>query len=236
MSSETTSEEAAPLVLPILPLRNTSLFPGVLIPLNIGRPATLRLLEESLPQSKTLGLVLQKDSESENPKFEDLYEHGVSGKVIRMLRQGPDGAIVLVQGDQRIRMRRPTQEEPFLKAEVEILPSKPLDNEDDYQKAALQNLRESAEKLLNLRPDVPDEVKAALAQIEDPSFLTDFLASNLSIELTEKQKLLEETDVARRVASVQKLLDNQLHIAELQGKLRENVQSEFSEAQKRAYL
>jgi ATP-dependent Lon protease len=141
-----------------------------------------------------------------------------------------------VQGESRIRVVKAVQETPYLKAEVEVLAPQPLSKDDDYQQAALRNLKEAAARLLNLKPDVPDEVKGALEQIDDAGFLTDFLASNLSIETQEKQRLLEEVNVMRRVEEVQKLLDNQLRIAELQGKLRENVQSEFSEAQKRAYL
>lgn len=224
------------LVLPILPLRNTVVFPGTLIPLNIGRSSSLRLLEESLPQSKTLGLALQKSAESENPTLDQLHEHGVKARVVRMIRQGESGAVILVQGESRIVLRRAVQQDPYLKAEAELLPSRGIAKDDDYQQAAVRNLRESAEKLLSLRPDVPDEARDALGQIEDAGFLTDFLAGNLSLEMAEKQKLLEEADVGRRVAALQRLLNNQLHIAELQSKLREDVKSEFSEAQKRAYL
>jgi len=223
-------------VLPILPLRNTVVFPGTLIPLTIGRASSLRLLEESLPQSKMVGLALQRDVEVESPSLDQLHEHGVSGKVVRMIRQPEGGVVVLIQGESRIRLRRAVQQEPYLKAEVETLPSKEITKEDDYQMAAVRNLRESAEKLLGLRPDVPPEIREVLGQIDDAGFLTDFLAVNLSIEPAEKQKLLEETDVGKRVAAVQKHLQSQLHIAELQSKLREDVKSEFSEAQKRAYL
>lgn len=224
------------MVLPILPLRNTVVFPGTLLPLTVGRPSSLRLLEESLAQSKTLGLVLQRDVTSDNPSLEQLHEIGVSGKVIRMIRQGEAGVLILVQGEHRIRLRRAVQQDPYLKAEVETLPSKGLPKEDDYQQAAVRNLRESAEKLLGLRPDVPPEIRDVLGQIDDAGFLTDFLAVNLSIEPIEKQKLLEELDVSRRIAAMQQHLNSQLHIAELQSKLREDVKSEFSEAQKRAYL
>lgn len=222
--------------LPILPLRNTVVFPGTLMPLSIGRSSSLRLLEESLPHSKTLGLALQKVTESENPSLDELHEYGVRARVVRMIRQGEAGAVILVQGESRIRILRTVQHEPYLKAEVENLPAKDISKADDYQQAAVRNLRESAEKLLSLRPDVPEEAREALAQIDDAGFLTDFLAGNLSIETVEKQKLIEETDVARRVAAMQRLLNNQLHIAELQSKLREDVKSEFTEAQKRAYL
>ncbi|MDZ4403594.1 endopeptidase La [Prosthecobacter sp.] len=222
-------------VLPILPLRDTVLFPGTIMPLSIGRASSLQLLEESLTQSKLLGLVLQKDKESENPSLEHLHEHGVIGRVIRMIRQDK-GVVILVRGEQRMRIKQVTQQEPFMKAEVETLSSQMPSKDDDMAEAAVRNLRESAEKLLSLRPEVSDEVKAVFSTIEDASTLTDILAANLSIETEAKQKLLEETHVARRVAALEVHLHNQLHIADLQSKLRENVSSEFSEAQKRAYL
>ncbi|MHB1082904.1 MAG: endopeptidase La [Prosthecobacter sp.] len=222
-------------VLPILPLRDTVLFPDTIMPLSIGRESSLRMLEQSLSQSKLLGLVLQKDKDSDNPTLEELHEHGVIGRVIRMIRQD-SGVVILVRGEQRMRIRKVVQQEPFMKAEVEMLSSVLSDKEDDLAEAAVRNLRESAGKLLSLRPEISDEVKGLFATIDNASTLTDILAANLSIETEAKQKLLEETHVGRRVAALEVHLGNQLHIADLQNKLRENVSSEFSEAQKRAYL
>jgi len=223
-------------VLPVMPLRHVVLFPGAVIPLSVGRPASLRLLEESLPQSKLLGLVLQKNSDDETPALKDLHEFGVVGRVIRMMRQGENNVVVLVQGENRMRLRNVMQQEPYLKAEVETLANISPSKDDEYWQAAVKNLRESAEKLLQLRTDVPEELKSVITSLEDPSVFTDFLAANLSIEIPEKQKLLEETNVVRRVTELQRILNSQLHIAQLQSKLREDVQSEFTEAQKRAYL
>ena len=222
-------------VLPVLPLRDTVLFPGTVQALSIGRPSSLRMLEESLSQSKLLALVLQKDKDKENPSLEDLHDHGVIGRVVRMMRQGESGVVILVHGETRMRLKHVVQQEPYMKAEIEKLPGQALAR-DDYSQAAVRNLRDSTHKLLDLRPEVAPEVKEVFASMEDAGVLTDFLAGNLSIESAEKQKLLEEPDVARRVAALQQHVDNQLHIAELQTKLRENVHSEFSEAQKRAYL
>lgn len=239
-SAEASQQQSSPgtgavEVLPILPLRDTVLFPGTFMPISIGRASSLQLLEQSLPQSKLLGLVLQKDKESENPSLEQLHEHGVIGRVIRMIRQ-ETGVVILVRGEQRMRIKQVIQQEPFMKAEVETLQSLMLAKEDDMAEASVRNLRESAERLLSLRPDVTDEVKAVFSTIEDAGTFTDILAANLIIETEAKQKLLEEAHVARRVAVLEVHLNNQLHIADLQSKLRANVSSEFSDAQKRAYL
>lgn len=236
VTPETPAPAAIADVLPILPLRETVLFPGTMMPLTIGRGSSLQLLEESLPQGKMLGLVLQRSAESESPTREELHNHGVIARVVRMIRQGEKGVLILVNGENRMLLKDVVQHEPFMKAEVEVQKSQPLPPGDDMAEAALRNLRESAQRLMDLRTDVPDEIKAAFSSIEDAGVLTDVLAANLSIEIEAKQKLLAETNVARRVTLLQEHLNNQLHIAELQSRLRENVHSEFSEAQKRAYL
>lgn len=234
--AESSATGTTPEVLPILPLRDTVLFPGTLMPLSIGRDSSLRLLEESLPHSKVLGLVLQKEKQSESPGQDELHDHGVVGRVVRMIRQGEKGVVILVHGESRMRITQVLQQEPFMKARIEILASEPPPKDDDLAEAAVRNLRVSAQKLIEKQPDVPDEVKAVFATLDDVGALTDILAANLSIESAAKQKLLEETNVLRRVTALQEHLNSQLHIADLQSKLRENVHSEFSEAQKRAYL
>ncbi|MBX7210071.1 MAG: endopeptidase La [Verrucomicrobiaceae bacterium] len=223
-------------VLPILPLRDTIVFPGTIQALSIGRASSLRLLEESLPQSKLLGLALQKEKAADSPGLDSLHDHGVIARVVRMMRQGDNSVVILVHGESRMKILHAVQEEPYLKAEVETLASTAIAKDDEMSEAAARNVRESAQRLLEHRPDVPDEVKAVFASVEDAGALTDFLAAHLSIETAGKQRLLETTDVKARLAALQSHLDNQLHIAELQSKLRENVQSGFSEAQKRAYL
>jgi ATP-dependent Lon protease len=230
------SQPAAGAVLPIIPLKDAVVFPGTIQALSVGRPSSLRLLEENLSQGKLIGFVLQKDPKHENPGAEELHEVGTVGRVLRMIRQGEAGAAVIVQGESRMRLGRMLQQDPYLKAEFVALPEKPVQADNDYWEAAVRNLRESAGRLLDLLPDVPDEVKSTLDRIPDAGLLTDVLATNLSIETSQKQKLLEETDAGRRVVALQQHLNNQLHIAELQSKLREDVKSEFTEAQKRAYL
>ena len=228
--------EAVPEVLPILPLRDTVLFPGSLMPLSIGRASSLRLLEESLPRSKMLGFVLQKDKKNEKPGGRELHDHGVVGRVVRMIRQGETSVLILVHGESRMRLKQVIQEEPFVKASIETRISEPPAKDDDLAEAAVRNLRVSAQKLMEKQPDVPDEVKALFATLDDVGALTDLLAAHLSIDSEAKQKLLEENQVVRRVTALQEHLNSQLRIADLQNRLRENVHSELSEAQKKAYL
>ena len=234
------SEPELPDLLPILPLRAHVLFPGTMAPLNIERAASRRLLDNHLPQSRMIGLVAQRNQDVDEPAPDQLYEIGVLGNVLRMMQNSEDSMLILVQVMQRIRL---TDFEPIadgergpLKARFELLDSDQPAEDDETWIATVKNLRESAHELVDLSPNIPEEAKQALNGIEDPALLTDFLATNLSIELPVKQQLLEQVDVARRLDEVQEIVTNQLHIGELQQKLRDNVENEFSDAQRRAYL
>lgn len=224
-----------PDVIPVMPLRGVVLFPGTVAPLTVERPASRQLLEELLPTGRLLGLATQKDADLDTPGASDLYSVGVLGNVLRMIRQSDDQTLVLIQIVERIRFSKFVATKPYLKARFEILENK-FPRKGDRWEATLRNLRESAETFIRLNPGIPDEAQHALSAIDSPSILTDFLATNLSFDLVQKQRLLEEVDVRKRAEKVQQTLNNQLHIAELQQKLRAEVEDEFSDAQRRAYL
>lgn len=224
-----------PETLPIMPLRGVVLFPGTVAPLTVERAASRQLLEELLPTGRLLGLVTQRDADLDEPRSKDVYDIGVLGNVLRMVRQNEEQTLVLIQIVERIRMTDYVEERPYLKAHFEILENV-FPKDGDMWEATLRNLRESAEEFIELNPNIPDEARQALAAIDSPSILTDFLATNLSLDLAQKQKLLQEIHVGKRAEQVQQILNNQLHIAELQQKLRADVEDEFSDAQRRAYL
>ena len=224
-----------PSVLPVMPLRGVVLFPGTVAPLTVERPPSQQLLEELLPNGRLLGLVTQKDIGIDVPTPSDVYRVGALGNVLRMVRQDNGQTLVLVQIVERIKLTKFLSKKPYLKARFKILENV-FPKQNDMWEATLRNLRESAEKFIETNPAIPDEATDSLSSIESPSILTDFLATNLSLELKQKQSLLEETSVAARAEEVQQILNNQLHIAELQKKLRADVEDEFSDAQRRAYL
>ena len=224
-----------PDIIPVMPLRGVVLFPGTVAPLTVERAASRQLLEELLPTGRLLGLATQKDADLDVPGTKDLYEIGVLGNILRMVRQSDEQTLVLIQIVERIRLKKFVSTKPYLKARFEILENK-FPRKGDVWEATLRNLRESAQTFINLNPGIPDEASQALAAIDSPSILTDFLATNLSLDLAQKQRLLEEVDVRKRADKVQQTLNNQLHIAELQQKLRADVEDEFSDAQRRAYL
>jgi ATP-dependent Lon protease len=224
-----------PDVIPVMPLRGVVLFPGTVAPLTVERAASRLLLEELLPTGRLLALATQRDADLDVPGAKDLYEIGVLGNVLRMVRQSDEQTLVLIQIVERIRLKKFVSSKPYLKARFEILENK-FPRKGDVWEATLRNLRESAQTFIGLNPGIPDEASQALAAIDSPSILTDFLATNLSFDLVQKQRLLEEVDVRKRAEKVQQTLNNQLHIAELQQKLRADVEDEFSDAQRRAYL
>jgi ATP-dependent Lon protease len=224
-----------PDVLSILPLRSFVVFPGTILPLTVGRAASIKLLDETLPQTKVIGLLTQRDETKEDPEPQDLYSIGTAAIVLKLLRQSDDHLIIVVQGLRRFALRKIITTAPYLRAEVELLDSKVPRATKEWE-AAFRNLRDSAAKLLELTPDVPEQARAAVLSIEDPEQLADFLAPNLNVETAQKQAILEELDVEKRLATVQTAISAQLEIAQIQQKLQQDVQSQFSDAQRRAYL
>ena len=225
-----------PDTLAILPIRGVVVFPGTVVPLTIGRPAAIKLVDETLPQSKVIGLVTQRREEEDKPGTGDLFNVGIACQVLKLVRQADSTIVLLVQALRRITIKNYVQTEPFLRAEVEVLASVRPPEDDKEAKAAFNNLRESAVTLLDLSPEIPEQARVVLANIEDAGHLTDLLAGNLGLDVASKQQLLEETDVVNRMRMVQDAVSRQTEIAELQQKLRKDVESQFSTGQRRAYL
>ena len=224
-----------PDVLSILPVRSFVVFPGTILPLTVGRAASIKLLDETLPQNKIIGLLTQRDETKDDPEPQGLYSVGTAAIVLRLLRQADNHIVIVVQGLRRFSLRKIVAASPFLRAEIELLNSKLPPSTKEWE-AIFRNLRDSAAKLLELTPDVPEQARGAVLSIDDPEQLADFLAPNLNVETAQKQAILEELDVEKRVRAVQAGISAQLEIAEIQQKLQKDVQSQFSEAQRRAYL
>jgi ATP-dependent Lon protease len=228
-------ESEIPAVLPLLPLRNTVVFPGMIAPLSVGRPSSVKMLRESLPHGKIIGIVAQRSANKEEPGAEDVYHVGTAVTVLKLLRE-LEGGVVVVRGLQRFRVKQFLQVQPWLRAEVEPLPSRLGPVEAKEWEATVKNLRESAAKAAEMSPDVPAGVEVMLMNIQDPGLLADLVAGNLPMDLAERQSFLEETDVIKRVHSLQKRVQSQLEILNIQQKLQKEVSSQFTDMQRRAYL
>ncbi|MEP7016245.1 MAG: LON peptidase substrate-binding domain-containing protein, partial [Verrucomicrobiota bacterium] len=221
--------------LSILPVRGFVVFPGTIIPLNIQRAAALKLLDETLPRTKVIGLVTQRDEAKEDPEPGDLYTVGTAALVLRFVRQSEDHVLVIAQGLRRFSLRKIVATEPYVRAEIDLLKSITPAESKEWQ-ATFRNLRDSAAKLFELTPDAPEQARLMILNIDNSEQLADFVAPNLNIEVAEKQAMLEELDVEKRVQAAQKHISAQLEIAEIQQKLQKDVASQFTDAQRRAYL
>lgn len=234
--NEEEQAQVIPDAVPILPLRNMVLFPGTVVPLTVGRTSSRKLLQESLPQSKVIGVFTQRNPEQEEPAAVDLYQVGTAALVLKFIRQSEQSTLIVVQALRRIKIARVLQTQPFIRAEIEVLHSQLPPAPDKQWEATVGSLRESALQLISLAQEAPPEAHTLLNNIVDPGTLADFLAGSLSLDVPQKQDLLEELDVVKRVRAVQVRVSAQLEIAQLQQKIQKDVQSQFTDAQRRAYL
>ncbi|MGH8023370.1 MAG: LON peptidase substrate-binding domain-containing protein, partial [Limisphaerales bacterium] len=234
--NEDDQTQTFPDTVPILPLRNTVIFPGTVVPLTVGRPSSRRLLEESLSQSKVIGVFTQRNPEQDDPAAIDLHQVGAAALVLKLIRQSEEATLIVVQALRRVKITRVIQVQPFIRAQVEGLHSRPAPAGDTQWEATVGSLRESALRLIALAPEAPPEATTLLNNIEDPGTLADFLAGSMSLDVPQKQDLLEELDVVKRVRAIQVRVSAQLEIARLQQKIQKDVQSQFTDAQRRAYL
>jgi ATP-dependent Lon protease len=238
ITAEATSNKRVPRIpeeLSILPVRGFVVFPGTIVPLNVRRPASIKLLDETVPGTKVIGLLAQRDESKEDPEAADLYRIGTAALVLKLIRQADDHVLIIAQGLRRFSLRRIVTTEPFLRAEID-LPNSVLPPPSKEWEATFRNLRDSASKLFELTPETPEQVRLMIMNIDDPEQLADFLAPNLNVDVAQKQALLEELGVEKRLRAVQKHIAAQLEIAQIQEKLQKDVESQFSDAQRRAYL
>jgi ATP-dependent Lon protease len=221
--------------LAILPVRGFVMFPGSVMPLTVSRAASIKLLDQTLSLTKVIGLLAQRDDTVEEPGPSDLYHVGTAAIVLKLLRQNDESVVVVVQGLRRFQLRKIVATDPFIRAEVDLPEAIAPPVTSEWQ-AEFHNLRDSAARLFELTPDVPPEAGAIVRNIDDPGQLADYLAPNLDIGVAQKQSILEELDVQKRVRAVQTSITAQLEIAQIQQRLQQEVQSQFSDAQRKAYL
>ena len=233
--SDDSKMQRIPEELSILPVRGFVVFPGTIVPLNVRRPASIALLDDTLPRTKVIGLVTQREEGKEDPGPQDLYNVGTAALVLKMIRQADDHVVIIARGIQRFKLRKIVATSPFIRAEIDLVKSNAPPPGKEWE-ATFRNLRDSAAHLFELTPEAPEQARLMVLNIDSPEQLADFLSPNLNVEVAQKQAILEEADVAKRVAIVQKQISAQLEIAQIQEKLQKDVASQFSDAQRRAYL
>lgn len=223
-----------PEVLPILALRNTVLFPGVVLPITVGRDASLKLVKDAFAADRLIGVVTQRSSEVENPNPSDLYEYGTVATILKLIKM-PDGSkSIVIQGKRRLRIKSYIQTDPYFKAQVE-----PIEEEFDQDPieltARIRSIKELAIQIVNLSPNLPSEAAYAIQNIDSPTFLIHFIASNLQIEVQDKQKLLETISLVERAELVMQHLNRELQVLQLSEEIRSRVKSDVDQ-QQREYL
>ncbi|PYS97235.1 MAG: endopeptidase La [Acidobacteria bacterium] len=223
-----------PPTLPILPLKNTVVFPSMPVPLAIGRPNSLKLIDEVMVRHRVVGLVAQKDPAVEDPKDQDLYRVGTAAVISRLLKF-PDGTIrVLVNGLERIRMTRTVQTDPYLVADVEVLPE--VAEPSVELEALTKNLLAQIQKMLALMPIASDELGVALLNAPDPARLADMAAALLVREAARKQELLETPSVKERLRKLTAHISREIEVLEVGSKIQKEVQDELEKGQREYVL
>ena len=224
-----------PDMLPILPLRNTVLFPGVVIPITVGRDKSLRLVQEVYKKNKILGAVAQKNSSIDDPEFEDLYSIGTVAQILKILEM-PDGTTsVIIQGRKRFLLDNLLTDKPYNVAKITPLEDAKEEPEEE-SKAVAAALKELAIKIIRLSSNIPTEATFAVKNIESPSFLINFLASNSELSLTEKQDLLENNSVSKRGFVLLEHLSKESQMLELKNDIQTKVKTDLDQQQREFLL
>ena len=233
---EQINKEKTPKCLPILPLRNTVLFPGVIIPITIGRDRSIKLIKETYKANKIIGVLSQKDPSIEVPMVEDLNKVGTVAHILKMLRM-PDGNITaIIQGRKRFELSEMVQKEPYYKANVtELVEAKPNSSDKEFE-ALVDSVKDISLDIIDLSPNIPTEASIAIKNIESPSFVINFVSSNMNISLKEKQALLENTDLNDRASKALSLLTKELQMLEMKNEIQTKVKSDLDKQQREFYL
>ncbi|MBN1630092.1 MAG: LON peptidase substrate-binding domain-containing protein, partial [Thermoleophilia bacterium] len=225
---------AGPLRLPILPLKDTVVFPETMMPLAVGQPRSVRLIDEILRGDRQVGLVASKDPEIESPGPGDVYPVGVLATIQKMIK-APDGTLrIVAQGLRRIKIEQFTSEDPYLVAEVSDLPD--VVDQTTELEALQRNLVSVYTKIIELVPYLPEELEMAAASIEDPAVLGYFIASTMRLKTEDKQELLEEVELSKRLRRLTALMSRELEVLELGSKIQDQVQSEMDKSQREYVL
>jgi ATP-dependent Lon protease len=233
---EKMQNEEVPAELPILPLRNTVLFPGVVIPITVGRDRSIKLIKEANLGDKVIGVVAQKDVSIEEPTAEDLNRIGTVARILRMF-QMPDGnTTVIIQGKRRFQIDEIIAERPYFRARSHSIEEKGVDPGDQEFKASVTNIREMALQIIQDSPQIPTEAQFAIRNIDSPSFLINFISSNMNLDVGGKQKLLEESDLRQRAAEVLKHLTTELQMLEVRNEIQNKVRTDIDQQQKEYFL
>ncbi|PTB97079.1 endopeptidase La [Marivirga lumbricoides] len=229
-------EDDLPDTLPILPIRNTVLFPGVVIPITVGRQKSIRLVKKAYKGDRIIGVVAQSNNKVEDPGKDDIYKIGTVARILKMIVLPDGNTTIIIQGKQKFEVKEVTQEDPFLIATYVELKEQELNASLKSNKAVIQSLKDAASKILKLNPEIPQEAQVALDNIENPNFLTHFLSSNINAEVKDKQNLLEKTDAKERATLLLQFMLKDIQMLELKQEIHKKVHTDIDQQQRDYFL
>ena len=223
-------------IIPILPLRNTVLFPGVVIPITVGRDKSIQAVKAAYNKDKLIGVVSQKDGNIEDPTPADLCSIGTVAKIIKMIKMQDGGTTIIIQGKKRFQLLEMKEEDPFFKASIKVLVEEKVGKEDQNFQAYLSNIKDLATQIIQLSPNFPSEAAMILKNIENPLFLINFVSSNLNVEIANKQGLLEENNISLKAEKLIQYLQQELQFVELKNKVANKTRTEIDKQQRDYFL
>ena len=221
--------------IPIIPLRNTVLFPGVVIPITVGRDKSIKAVNDAWKKDKLVAVLSQKDSNVEDPSAADLVETGTVAKIIKLIKMPDGGTTVIMQGKRRFRLLEMLTDDPYFKARIEYLPEGILPEDQNFE-ALIGSIKELATQIIHLSPNIPSEAAIILKNIEQASFLIHFVAGNMNTDVKEKQAILEMDDIGMRAEELIRLLNRELQFAQLKDQVTNKTRTEIDKQQRDYFL
>jgi ATP-dependent Lon protease len=233
---EAISKESLPETLPILPLKNTVMFPGVVIPITASRDKSIKLINDSNTNDKLIGVVSQKDSKVQSPSLNDIHPTGTVAKILRVLKM-PDGNVtVIIQGKKRFSIEQIVSEEPYITAKIKEIPElKPEKNNKEFG-ATIESIKDIALKIIEENPNIPSEASFAIKNIQSDSFLVNFVCSNMNLSVDEKYKILNTSDLNERALMCLKQMNVELQRLSLKNDIQSKVRSDLDQQQREYFL
>ena len=228
--------EDLPEELLILPIKNTVLFPGVVIPITVTRQKSIKLIKKAYQGNRIIGVIAQKNKQVEDPLLEDIYRFGTVARIIKMLVLPDGNTTIIIQGKNRFSVREFVQEDPHLTARIELLTEPVLNLDSKEVKALVQSLKDAAGKILRLNPDIPQEAQMALDNIQSTSFLIHFLSSNLNVEVSDKQKILETVNIVERGTVLLQYMLKEIQMLEIKNEIHKKVHTDIDQQQRDYFL
>lgn len=228
-------EQKIPAEIPILALRNTVLFPGVVIPITVGRDKSIKAVNDAYKADKLIGVVAQKDSTVEEPTVSDLEDIGTVAKIAKLIKMPDGGTTIIIQGRKRCKIEEVTTDDPYFKAKIKVLTEDVLKDDADFN-AMVGSIKDLAGQIVSLSPNLPSEAAIILKNIENPSFLIHFVSSNLNSDIKEKQRLLEISNIKARAELLMNLMQTELQYTELKNKVTNKTRAELDKQQREYFL